>query len=78
MFILTCGNSKICLPSLYIPVQLFVSITSRNRIISSSKFALNRIISMEVRFNTFSLSELRETRQRRIDMDLLRTEQVPI
>jgi hypothetical protein len=57
---------KICLPSLYNLIEffpndqntlkLFSSIKRTNTYISSNKFVLNRLISMEVRFNTFPLS----------------------
>jgi hypothetical protein len=55
-----------CLPSLYtliefspndqIQPKLFVSIKRTNIYISSDKYVLNRLISMEVRFDTFPLS----------------------
>jgi hypothetical protein len=57
--------SKICLPPIYNPIEsspddqiqpkLFVSINSIDIYISSDKFVLNKLISMEVRFNTFPL-----------------------
>jgi hypothetical protein len=57
---------EICLPSLYILIEfspnnqntlkLFVSIKRTNIYISSDKYVLIRLISMEVRFDTFPLS----------------------
>jgi hypothetical protein len=62
----SCGDSKICVPSLYILIEfspndqntpkLFLSIKHTNIYVLSNKFVLNRLISMEVRFNTFLLS----------------------
>ena len=62
----SCGDSKICLPPIYILVEffpddqitpkLFSSLNSTIIYISSSKLLLNRSIPMEVRFNTFPLS----------------------
>jgi hypothetical protein len=62
----SCDVSKICLPPMYniiefspndqIPPKLFVSINSTDIYIASSKFVLNKSISMEFRFNTFPLS----------------------
>jgi hypothetical protein len=62
----SCGDLKICLPPMYIPIEcspndqipppLFVSINITDIYISSNKFVLNKSISMEVRFNTFPLS----------------------
>jgi hypothetical protein len=58
--------SKICLPPVYnfiesfpddqIQPNIFVLINSTSIYISSDKFVLNRLISMEVRFNTSPLS----------------------
>jgi hypothetical protein len=62
----SCDVSKICLPSIYIPIEcspndqtppkLFVSINSTDIYISSCKFVLNKSISMEIWFNTFPLA----------------------
>jgi hypothetical protein len=62
----SCGDSKICLPCLYILIEfspndqntmkIFLSIKRTNIYISSGKFVLNRLISMEVRLITFPLS----------------------
>ena len=62
----SCGDSKICLPSLYnliefspndqITLKLFLPIKRTNIYISSYKFVLNRSISNEVRLSTFPLS----------------------
>jgi hypothetical protein len=62
----SCGDSKIRLPYLYILIEfspndqntpkLFVSIKRTNIYIPSYKFVLNRLIPMEVRFDTFPLS----------------------
>jgi hypothetical protein len=59
----SCDVSKICLPPMHFPIEcspndqippkLSVSINSTDIYISSSKFVLNKSISMEVRFNTF-------------------------
>jgi hypothetical protein len=66
---LSCTSSwrfEVCLPSLYILIifspndqntlKLFVSIKRTNIYISSNKFVLNRLIPMEVQFDTFPLS----------------------
>ena len=70
---LLCTSSwrfEICLPPIYnliefspndqIQPKLFVLVKCRDTYISSMKFVLNRVISMEVRFNTFPLSVSKE------------------
>jgi hypothetical protein len=59
----SCDVSKMCLPPMYIPIEcspddqilpkLFVSINRTDIYISSDKFVLKNLISMELQFNTF-------------------------